>query len=85
MVKRSIIGDKQTIIADNQENDECKALILTIADKDLTDLQTWFNAHFSQLTQNEQDGLMTIVETLWAISKVLKKIWRIVKWIRTLR
>lgn len=81
MVKRVTIGDKQEIIAHNQELDECKALINTIADMGLTDLEDWFNQHFSQLPQNQKDGLWIIVKTLWAISKVLKKIWFIVKWI----
>jgi hypothetical protein len=77
-VKRVIIGNKQDIMSQN----ECKALINTIADKSLEDLQNWFDQHFSQLSQDEQDGLWLLVKTVWAISKVLKKIWHVVKWIK---
>lgn len=80
MIKRITIGNKPEIITHNQEMKECKSLINTIADMNLNDLQDWFNQHFSQLNQNEQDGLWMLVKTVWAIAKVLKKIWNIVNW-----
>lgn len=79
MVKRETIGNKEEIQAEKQDWNECKALINNLAEKSLADLQSWYNQHFSQLSQDEQGGLWLLVRVIWAIAKVLKKIWNIIK------
>lgn len=82
-VNRIIIGNTQEMEAKQQELNEIKTLLNNIAEKSLAELRSWFDQHFSQFAQTQQDGLWVLVKAQWASAKALKKIWKIVENIKT--
>lgn len=83
MVKRITIGDKQKIIEQMQELSEYKILVNNLADKDLAGLITWFNQNFSEFSQAQKGQLLVLVKTQWACAKGQKKMWSLLKDIKT--
>ena len=70
---------KTDVIQRIQDQKDWKNLIINIAGLKQSDLETFHNNHFSSLPQEVQEGIMKIEQTLWAISKVLEKLWPIFK------
>lgn len=82
MVKRTVIGNKPQIIENKQELSELESFILNLSGKTKAELDVWFESKFSSLPVDVKDGLYTVVKAVWALSKVLKKIWSFVKFFR---
>lgn len=74
MAKVRKIGDKKEILKRQKEESDVKALIGGMADKSEEEVLKWFRAQFKELPKQVRDGLETVIKTLWANAKILRKL-----------
>lgn len=70
-------SDRSQVIQEKADLEEWESFISVIAQKTKAELDTWFESKFSSLPADPKDGLYTMAKCLWALSKVIKKLWNL--------